>query len=237
MLWAMSESSECVGIEVPGGAIPTVVIGSRDASLPALLVVPSIFGPAPDLIERLGTLSDRALIAIPDPFWRVGGGVVPYDDHAGAIARLQGFELARCDQDLLAVLDWVRKRCNGRVAGLGICFGGPFVLRFAAKGRLDGVVTWHGSRMENFLERAGDVTCPLRLHFGEDDPVTPPEAIEKIRAAFASHPDVSIVVHPGAVHGFSHDGDAYDEAACGAGLEAARGLVSSLASREASAGR
>jgi carboxymethylenebutenolidase len=127
------------------------------------------------------------------------------------------------------VLDWTSARGNERVAGLGTCFGRTFVLRFAAEGRLAGVVTWHGGRMENFLERASDITCPLRLHFGEADPVTPPEAIAKIRAAFASHPDLSLVVHPGAVHGFSHDGDAYDERACRAGLDATKALLESLA--------
>jgi carboxymethylenebutenolidase len=230
MLWAMSERFETLGIDVEAGAIPTRVFRPADAiRLPALVVVPSIFGPAPDLIARLSRFSDRAVIAVPDPFWRVGGGVVPYADHEGAVGRLEGFDLRRCIDDLRAVLDWTRDRCNGRVAGLGICFGGPFVLRFAGEGRLQGVVTWHGSRMENFLERAGEITCPMRLHFGEEDPVTPPEAIEKIRAAFASHPDVSIAVHPGAVHGFSHDGDAYDEKACQAGLDATGALLESLA--------
>jgi carboxymethylenebutenolidase len=226
----MSQRAETIAVAVEDGAIPTVVLAPEEAGpWPGLVVVPSIFGPAPDLVERLSRLSHRALVAVPDPFWRLGGGVVPYDDHEGAIRRLQGFDLPRCIADLGAVIDWTRARCNGRVAGLGICFGGPFVLRFAGEGRLQGVVTWHGSRMENFLERAGDVTCPLRLHFGEDDPITPPEAIEKIRAAFASHPDVSIVVHPGAAHGFSHDGPAYDEKACRAGLEATRALLRSLA--------
>ena len=72
-------------------------------------------------------------------------------------------------------------------------------------------------------------TCPLRLHFGADDPVTPPEAIEKIRAAFATHADLSIAVHPGAVHGYSHDNDAYDARACQAGLGATQELLESLA--------
>jgi dienelactone hydrolase len=55
--------------------------------------------------------------------------------------------------------------------------------------------------------------------------VTPPDAIEKIRSAFAANPDVSIVVHPGAVHGYSHDGPAYDARACRAGLDAVRELL------------
>ena len=226
----MSSGSETVGIPVEGGAIPTVVLGPENASaLPAAIVVPSIFGPAPDLIARLGEFADRALITVPDPFWRTGGGVVPYADHQGAIARLKGFDLPACIADLEAAVAWTRARCNGRVVGVGICFGGPFVLRFAGEGKLDGGVTWHGSRMENFLDRAPSTTCPLRLHFGEADPVSPPEAVAKIRAGFASHPDLDIVVHPGAVHGFSHDGDAYDARACQAGLDATRELLESLA--------
>ena len=224
----MSERSEAIPVD--GGAIPTRVLGPDDAShLPALVVVPSIFGPAPDLLKRLSEFADDALIVAPDPFWRVGGGVVAYDDMDKARGRLAGFEPGRCIADMGAVLDWTRAQCNGRIVGLGICFGGPFVLRFAGEARLAGVVTWHGSRMENYLERASETSCPLRLHFGAADPVTPPEAIEKIRAAFASHPDLSIVVHPGAVHGFSHDGPAYDASACRGGLAATRDLLGSLA--------
>jgi len=213
-------------IAVSGGAIPTAVLGPEDASqLAALVVVPSIFGPAPDLLERLSEFEERALIVVPDPFWRTVGGVVPYDQHEAAIARLRGFELRRCIEDLSAVVDWARARAGGRLVGLGICFGGPFVMRFAAERKLDGVVTWHGSRMEDHLERAARIVCPLRLHFGGADPITPPDVIEKIRSVFASHPDVSIVVHPGADHGFSHDGRAYDADACRSGLDAVGELL------------
>jgi carboxymethylenebutenolidase len=217
-------------VPVPDGAVPTAAVGPRDASqLPALVVVPSIFGPAPDLLKRLSEFEERALVAVPDPFWRAGGGVVPYDQHDAAIARLRGFELRRCLEDLSAVVDWARARGNGQVVGLGICFGGPFVLRLAAARRLDGVVTWHGSRMQDHLERASEIVCPLRLHFGAADPSTPPEAIETLRSTFASHPDVSIVVHPGADHGFSHDGRAFDARACRAGLDAVDELLTRTA--------
>jgi hypothetical protein len=43
-----------VSIPVEDGAIPTLVVGADAATeQPAIFVVPSIFGPAPDLIERL----------------------------------------------------------------------------------------------------------------------------------------------------------------------------------------
>ena len=124
---------------------------------------PPIYGPAPELVARLTPLSDHASVLMPDPFWRIAGGV-----------------------------------------------------------------TWHGSRMENFLDRAADTTCPFRLHFGADDPITPSEAIDEIRTAFAGHPDASIAVHPGAVHGYALGGDAYDSEACQAGLDATKELLESL---------
>ena len=150
---------------------PWVVGRDAPGRLPALVVVPSIFGPTPDLIALLTPLSERALVALPDPFWRKDGcGALPYVERARAVGRMQGFDPRRCTDDLAAVIDWARAHSNGRVVLLGICFGGPFVLRFAAQGRLAAGVTWHGTRMENFLDRADEIRCPLRLHFGAADP-------------------------------------------------------------------
>ena len=167
----------------------------------------------------------ETLIVVADPFWRVGGGVVSYDDHESAFGRLKGFDRELCFRDMHAVIEWTRERCKGRVAGLGICFGGPVVLSAAGEGSLAGVITWHGSRMEAFLDRASEISGPLRFHFGGADPITPPEAIEKIKAAFAGHPDASFVVHPGLEHGFTHEGSSYDARAARAGLDATREVL------------
>ncbi len=68
-------------VAVENGAVPAVVI-EPDAPErgPALVVIPSIFGPAPDLLKRLSEFAKNALVVVPDPFWRVGDGVVPYED-------------------------------------------------------------------------------------------------------------------------------------------------------------
>ena len=66
-------------IAVDGGAVPTEVLQpGNESPSGALVVVPSIYGAAPDLLERLAEFADRALVAVPDPFWRTRGGVVPY---------------------------------------------------------------------------------------------------------------------------------------------------------------
>ena len=213
------EMSRIERIEVDDGDVPVSVLDPQDPSVvPALLVIPSIFGPAPDLLERLAVLADNTLVAIPDPFWRTGEGALDYSDRDTAIGRLADFDPAASGREMATVAAWARQASNGFVVAVGICFGGPFVLGLAAEGLVNGVVTWHGSRMQNSLELVPRIACPVRHHIGGADPVVPPDALAAIRAGFAEHPDCEIVVHPGAGHGFSHDGNDWDESAYQAGL-------------------
>lgn len=203
--------SRMVDIEVEAGAVPTAVLGPDDASgVPAVVVVPSVFGAAPDLLERMAELGDSALVCVPDPFWRTGHGPTTYGDVEQVGERLAGLDIHVTRAEMGAVVEWARAQGDGRVVGVGICFGGPYVLRMAADGELDGLVTWHGSGMERVLRRAGDITCPVRHHLGSLDPITPPEVVDALQAAFSGHPDAEIVVHEGADHGFTHDGDSWD---------------------------
>lgn len=220
-------------VEVDGGAVPVWVAGpppEQANSLPGLVVIPSIFGAHEDLQAQMRTVADVATTVIMDPFWREGGGAVPYADHATAMGRLAEFDRQAAFADVAAVAAWTAAQSNGRLAALGICFGGPFVLLGASSGIFTGGVTWHGSRMEGVLDRLGDVgPGPFRFHFGDADPITPPEAIDAVRSHFAAHADTNIVVHLGAAHGFSHEGAAWDEAAAAAGLADVRSTLLALA--------
>lgn len=223
--------TEDLTLPVPDAALPIRVQGpdlAAAAAMPALVVVPSIFGPADDLLHRLGALGDSALVVAPDPFWRTGEGVVPYDDHETAFARLADFDVAACEAEMAAAVSWARERGNGSVAALGICFGGPYVLRLAAQGLVDAIVTWHGSGMEGALDGVEQFAGPVRHHFGSVDPITPPEAVDAVREAFSGHPDAEIVVHDGANHGFTHDGDAFDASAYEAGFESVTQVLDRL---------
>ncbi len=221
--------ARCENVDFEGGTLPVWVQGPEDPSrVPGLVTIPSVFGPAPDLLGQMGQLADCAFTVVSDPFWRDGLGVVPYEDPKAGMARIRDFDLPRCFAETAAIVEWTRERCNGRVAGLGICFGGMPLLDLASNGALAGGIAWHGSRMENFLHLAERIRCPLRFHFGAADPVTPPEAIEKIQAAFANHDDVEHLIHPGLSHGFSHEGSTYDEQAAQAGVDATRALLQGL---------
>jgi carboxymethylenebutenolidase len=220
-------------VPIDGGAIPVTFIAPAGAeALPALVIVPSIFGVAEDLVAQMEVLAAAGATAVAmDPFWRVQPGPLPYHDASAAFARLRQTDLQQIMSDLASVLAWVRPQCTGRIVGLGICFGGSFCFRAAARGELDAVVTWHGSRLDEFLDLAAEIRCPMRLHFGDSDPVMPMDRVALVQEAFASRDDVVIVIHQGAGHGFSHQGAAYHEAACRAGLDAAKEMIAFAAGR------
>ncbi|HET6582453.1 MAG TPA: dienelactone hydrolase family protein [Nannocystaceae bacterium] len=194
----------------------------------AIVIMPSAFGVAADLVEQMDELADTASLVVAfDPFFRGEPGVVPYDETQRVLARLQGFDRARAHADVRVAIEWTRERVRMPIVMLGICFGGPYALVAAADGDVDGVVTWHGTRMHEHLARAEQMRCPMRLHFGALDPIVPPPAVQAVRDAFAQRDDVRIVVHDGATHGFSHRAAprAYDARAERAGMAALRELV------------
>jgi carboxymethylenebutenolidase len=178
--------------------------------VPGLIIFPSIFGISPELAEHADEIAATgAIVVVFDPFVRSADpGGFEEGDRERAFKRMGSIDFKRMTADFREVLAALKAdpACNGRVVGLGICLGGSFVFNAAADGELEGVATWHGSRMSGVIDRASEVKCPVLMDFGDEDPVAPVEEIEKIRAACAAIDDFRLRVHPGAGHGFSHTG-------------------------------
>ncbi len=219
-------------ISAEGGDLPLTVARASGAGA-ALVILPSAFGVGADLIAQMEALATSArLVVAVDPFFRSDAGFIPYDDMAHVMKRMQALDVARSHRDFRAALAWARAEAGGqRVIALGICFGGPYALLAAADGAVDGVVTWHGTRMEDHVARAAEMRCPMRLHFGGVDPFVPAKAVDALRHAFAGRGDVRFFVHPGATHGFSHRAaaNAYHAPAERTALASLRELVEELA--------
>jgi carboxymethylenebutenolidase len=221
----MTISQHLVPVEAAELPITVARAGGHGA---AIVIVPSIFGIHDDLQEQMEELAkDASLVLATDTFFREGKGPVPYDDLAQAIQYLQTFDRKRAYRDIRAAIAWARAQEGiSRVVMLGICFGGSYALLAAADGAVDGVVTWHGSRMESFVQRAAEIRCPMHLHFGSLDPIVPPAALATLRDAFAGHSNVQIIEHADATHGFSHrTAAAYNPRAEHAGMASLRELA------------
>jgi carboxymethylenebutenolidase len=64
-------------------------------------------------------------------------------------------------------------------------------------------VGYYGVGIEQALDEAGRITCPMVLHFAELDRFTPPEVRAAIGAAFADRKDVEIYLYPDVNHAFN----------------------------------
>lgn len=175
-----------------------------DGKVPAILYITAIWGidgSARDIAR--GFADDGFLVSVPDIFWRVHPG--PTDDPEVAHGRYRAYDFDRGlgdMQDLLAHLR-AHPRCNGKVAMLGICFGGRYAHLGAARWGIDAAASYHGTYIERHLDETHRITCPVSHHYGADDPVIPMADVTAIRESYAACPNAEVVVHAGAGHNFA----------------------------------
>jgi carboxymethylenebutenolidase len=173
-----------------------------------VIIVSTVSGVDSDMTHYADTLAAEGFVAsAPDMFWRdADPGPLAWtaEGKKRAFARNDRYDLEQGMNDLSDVIADIKKhpRCNGKVAVMGFCFGGPFALLAAARYGTVAGISFHGSHVENYLEELDRVRSPLSFHYGDQDPVAPMPAIERIREAFASVPDAEVYVYPGVGHGF-----------------------------------
>jgi carboxymethylenebutenolidase len=219
-----------------GGSIPTYIATPESSSGPGVVIIPSIMGVASDIVDWSNKLAAEGfVVSATDPFWR--------DDDAGNLegkedARDRGFaRMGRVDQnqnvsDLETLLNDLKSRpeCNGKVAVMGFCFGGLYAFLGASRLGIDAGIAFHSGKISQLLGEAGNVTCPLSYHWGDEDAASPMDEIEKVQEVFAGMKDAEVTVYPGGKHGFMQPTNppAYDEtiatASWSRALEVLKGL-------------
>jgi carboxymethylenebutenolidase len=188
---------------------------------PGLVVFPSIFGITDNLVTHADEIAATGVVVVLfDPFSRGNDpGGLGERDRERAMARMADVDFRLMNRDFRDLVADLKSdpACNGKLAALGICLGGPFVFNAAADGELAAAATWHGSRMGGLMGRASEIQCPMLIEFGDADPVAPIEEVLAIRDAFGDADHVEVRVYPGAGHGFSHTGwDDHDAVAMAA---------------------
>lgn len=205
-----------------GGDIPCIAAFPGGEPATAVVVVPSIFGVDDDMAMVAERLAGEGYIGVVlDPFWRdEDSGVIGHDEEGRnrAFARLDRTPFDQAFGDVTDVIDDLRARgeCNGKIAVMGFCYGGPFAIVAGAKCGTQAGISYHGSFVQNHLDAVPDVGCPLSFHWGDNDRAAPLDVIDQVKDSFSALDDADVFLYPGGVeHGYMlpGHGDAYNEAA------------------------
>jgi carboxymethylenebutenolidase len=175
---------------------------------PGVLLIQEIFGVneyVRDVADRLARLGYVALA--PDVFWRVEPGVdlAPVMDNlAPAMEIVAKWDPEAGLADLAAGFEHLRHlpEVRGPVGVVGFCFGGTQAFRLAKAQDPAAAVCYYGSGIGALLDDLDSLTCPVMLHFGDDDPYIPDDEVTAVRQALGARHNVTIHVHQGGGHAF-----------------------------------
>lgn len=187
-------------------------------SLPAsgqgsgVVMIPEIFG-LNDGLRQCADLfaAEGYAVLAPDIFWRLERNVQLDYGEAGykkAFALHAAFDYEQGMADMNDAIEWLRTQpfCTGGVCATGFCLGGTMAYLAAARCDIDAASGYYGTRIQNFLGDAANITRPLLLHFGAEDHTTPPEIRDPILAAIDGNTNVTPYIYENAGHAFANPG-------------------------------
>ena len=203
-----------------GGIFDAYVAVPPSGAGPAIVVLQEIFGVNKAMRDVADYYAEEGYVAIvPDLFWRfsprVELGHSP-EDFQKAFDYYQRFDVDTAVKDIAETVSEARKLIEGtgNVGVLGFCLGGKLAYLTAARVGIDCAVSYYGVGIEQALDEAPNVKCPMVFHFGDRDEYAPPAAAAKVKAAFAGRHDIETHTYPGAGHAFaSKERDSFDKPA------------------------
>ncbi|MBU9199537.1 dienelactone hydrolase family protein [Burkholderia gladioli] len=176
---------------------------------PAVVIIQEIFGVNGHIRSVADQYAADGYVALaPDVFWRTQPRVeLGYEgaDRDKGIELLQKTDVHQAAADIAAAAAALRARpeVEGKVAGIGYCFGGRLAYLAAASGAFDVAVAYYGGGIQNHLDVANHITQPILFHYAGLDHGITPEHVEQVKAAFAGRPNAAVHLYPEADHGFN----------------------------------
>lgn len=184
---------------------------------PGLLLPHEIFGITGYIRRRAEALARLGyVVACPDVFWRLQPGLdLPHDEEglATALGMMGRFDFPQGLSDLDAAFARLRalpevEAAAGRAGVIGFCLGGTLAWQMSLRVDPATAVCYYGSGIQP--TSADEVpSCPVLLHFADDDAYIPREQVDRLVAVTAGCPNVEVRRYPGAGHAFDNDSEMF----------------------------
>lgn len=199
-----------ISITAPDGRIYEGYLALPPAGAgPGLVLFQEIFGVNRHIRAVAEQYAQLGFVVLaPEVFWRQAPReefAYVGDEAARARDMFVRADMAEIVADLEGTVRTLRARpeVTGGVGALGFCIGGRLAYLAAAAGLVNAAACYYGGGIQDQLQKAASVRCPMLFHYGATDPMIPLAAVERVRAAFADRDSAKFFVYPGASHGFN----------------------------------
>lgn len=195
-----------------GGTFAAYLALPKTTPAAGIVLLPEVFNTNPHIRGVCDGYAEEGFVVLaPDVYWRQEAGCyLPYtpEGRAKAQALRADLDTDQFARDLEDTVNALRSRpeCTGKVGVMGFCLGGKFAYLSAVRHRIDAAVGYYGVQIDQHLNEADTLACPLLLHFAETDPHVPQPTVDAIRARLGRRDDVAMHIYPGTEHGFNRAG-------------------------------
>jgi len=202
-----------IRVPVSGGEMSAYMSLPKKGKGAGVVVLQEIFGVNESMRKACDFLASRQFTAIcPDLFWRAEPGVELKESEFDRGRALRGkMNDDQVTDDIASAMDFLRKHpaCTGSVGVVGYCWGGMLAYLTAVRHKPDAAVGYYGVGIDNKLDLAKNLSCPLLLHYAELDQFASPEVSAKVRATYKGDRRVTVYDYPKVGHAFARPGGAH----------------------------
>ncbi len=207
-------------ISTPDGQMPACLFtptgcdypeqGTASHRKPAILLLMEGFGLTSHIRDVAVRIANEGYVVLtPDLYYREPNNKFGYDEVEQAMAMMWGLDFGKpMENDIRAALAYVKSRSevNPDLVGVtGFCLGGGLTFFTACKlsNEIAAAAPFYGMVSNEWIDAVKDITVPIYLFFGGQDPFIPGDRIRQIESRFQElGKDYTLKVYPDAGHGF-----------------------------------
>ena len=210
--------TEIIVTAADGGTFTAYFALPATTPAPGIVLLPEVFNTNDHILAVVdGYAEDGFVVIAPDVYWREeAGNYLPYTDEGRAKAQsLRGqMDTDQFTTDLgdtIATLT-AHEACTGKVGVMGFCLGGKFTYLSSVRHKISAAVSYYGVQIDEHLDEAENLNCPIVMHFAENDPHVPADTVAAVKTRMGDWNNVDVHIYPGTEHGFNRFGyEPYNE--------------------------